>query len=237
MKKILVIDDEKPTLDMFRLLLSAHGYEVLTAENGREGLEVFERERPPLIITDIKMPGMDGIEVLRHIKRFDPKAEVIVITGHGDMDLAIKALNLDATDFINKPIQRRYLEQALKRAGERIEFHRNSEKQIYVEVKGETAVINLRGGLTSSSEPHLLKAFKDALATGKQKILLLFDQNASVNGAGISILTQLLLDARKLGQNTAIAGLSENYRTVFKIVGITNLVKVYDSEEEAFSDR
>ncbi len=232
MKKILVIDDEKPTLDMFRLLLSAHGYDVLTAENGREGIEVFERERPPLIITDIKMPGMDGIEVLRIIKRSNPKAEVIVITGHGDMDLAIKALNLDATDFINKPIQRRYLEQALKRAGERIEYHRNSEKQIYVEVRDEIAVINLRGGLTSSSEAQLLKAFKEAEATGKPQILLLFDQNASVNGAGISILTQLLMDARRHGQNVTVAGLSENYRTVFKMVGIANLVKVYDTFED-----
>ncbi len=232
MKKILIIDDEKPTLDMFRLLLSAHGYDVLTAENGREGIEVFERERPPLVITDIKMPGMDGIEVLRLIKGSNPKAEVIVITGHGDMDLAIKALNLDATDFINKPIQRRYLEQALRRAGERIEFHRNSEKQIYLEVRGEIAVIHLRGGLTSSSESSLLKVFQDAEKTGKPKILLLFDQDASVNGAGISILTQLLLDARRYGQNVEIAGLSENYRTVFKMVGIANLVKVYETFED-----
>jgi len=106
MDKILIIDDEKPTLTMFNLTLSAFGYTVITAENGQEGIESFERERPPLVITDIKMPGMDGIEVLRRIKEIDPNTEVIIVTGHGDMDLAIKALNLDATDFINKPIQR-----------------------------------------------------------------------------------------------------------------------------------
>ncbi|MCK7512448.1 MAG: response regulator [Desulfobacterales bacterium] len=62
---------------------------------------------------------MNGIEVLKQVKAIDPSAEVIVITGHGDMDLAIQALNLDATDFINKPIQRHLLEQAIKRAQER----------------------------------------------------------------------------------------------------------------------
>lgn len=233
MDTILVIDDEKPTLDMFRLLLNAQGYSVLTAEDGRKGLDVFEREKPPLVITDIKMPGMDGIEVLRRVKQSEPKTEVIVITGHGDMDLAIKALNLDATDFINKPIQRLYLAQALKRAKERIEFHRSNENQTCVEVREEAAVITLRGGITSSSESHLQNAFENALATGKIEILLIFDPNASINGAGISILTQILLDARKQGRHISIAGLSENFRRVFKIVGISNLVRILDSDETA----
>ena len=65
MRKILVIDDEKPTLSMFRLLLGAYGYEVLIAENGRAGIEIFKREHPALVFTDIKMPGLDGLEVLK----------------------------------------------------------------------------------------------------------------------------------------------------------------------------
>ena len=234
MDKILVVDDEKPTLDMFRLILGAYGYSVLTAENGREGIEVFEKEKPPLVITDIKMPGMDGIEVLRRIKSIDPGVEVIVVTGHGDMDLAIKALNLDATDFINKPIQRHLLEQALKRARDRIDFQRNDENQIRVEVKGESAAVRLRGGLTSASEQRLLNAFQEAFSTGKAKIVILFDPNASINGAGISILTQIILDGRSRGKEFSIAGLSENFKRVFKIVGISNLVRIFDSEEAAF---
>lgn len=90
MRKILVIDDEKPTLSMFRLFLGAYGYTVLTAENGKEGLELFMKEKPPIVLTDIKMPGMDGFEVLKRIKAADATVEVIMITGHGDMDLAIK---------------------------------------------------------------------------------------------------------------------------------------------------
>ncbi len=125
-EKILVIDDERPTLKMFSLLLTAYGYEILTAENGHEGVKIFKKESPGLVLTDIKMPIMDGIEVLKEIKKINPQTEVIVITGHGDMDLAIQALNLDATDFINKPLQREDLERALSRAGERLAITKNT---------------------------------------------------------------------------------------------------------------
>jgi len=231
MNTILIIDDEKPTLTMFRLLLNAEGYSVLTAENGREGLAVFKREKPPIVITDVKMPGMDGIEVLRRIKEIDSNTEVIVITGHGDMDLAIQALNLGATDFINKPIQRQALEHALKRAQERIELARSREDQVSVEAQERTAVIAFRGSLTAGSEPQLLDGFQQAFTFNKEKIVLHFDPNASVNGAGISILTQILLDAGKRGHRVVIAGLPEHFRKVFHIVGITKLVEIEEGED------
>jgi signal transduction histidine kinase len=120
MRKILVIDDEKATLTMFSLLLGAHGYTVFTAENAPEGLEVFRKESPPIVLTDIKMPGIDGIQVLQKIKEESPDTEVIMITGHGDMELAIQSLKFDATDFIAKPISDDALEIALKRAKEKI---------------------------------------------------------------------------------------------------------------------
>lgn len=120
MEKILVIDDEKPTLSMFRLFLGAYGYQVFTAENGPEGIDVFKKERPSIVLTDIKMPGMDGLSVLKQIKKIDPKTEVIVITGHGDMELAKQALNSDAVGFINKPIKKEALDQALNEALEKL---------------------------------------------------------------------------------------------------------------------
>ena len=230
MNKILVIDDEKPTLNMLRLALSAYGYTVFTAENGREGLDLFESERPPVVLTDIKMPGMDGIKVLQRIKEIDPDTEVIVITGHGDIDLAIKALNLDAADFLNKPVQRHALEQALRRAKERIELLDSKERQISVELKEHAAVIHIRGSLTSQSEPLLLGACKEAFSQ-KERVILHFDPHASINGAGMAILTQLLGDAQKEGRSVAIVGLSENFRKVFAIVGISSLVEMIDSEE------
>ena len=129
MKKILVIDDEKPTLSMFRLFLEAWGYMVLTAENGAQGLDIFRNEKPDIVITDIKMPGIDGLTVLQHIIDIDPKAVVIVITGHGDTDLAQRALDSQAVEFIHKPIKKEALEAALKKAGKKFDLTANTEER------------------------------------------------------------------------------------------------------------
>jgi len=121
MGKILVIDDEKPTLAMFRLFLDAYGYSVYTAENGAEGLAIFRKEKPEIVLTDIKMPGVDGLAVLQRIKEVAPQTAVIVITGHGDSALAEQAVALDAVDFIHKPIKKEALDAALKKAREKLD--------------------------------------------------------------------------------------------------------------------
>jgi YesN/AraC family two-component response regulator len=118
--KILVIDDEIPTLDMLQLFLEACGYEPLLAENEVKGMALFEKEQPPIVLTDIKMPGKDGFSVLRKIKALRPETEVIVITGHGDRDLAQQAFALNASEFFNKPLDTDALDAALKRAEQRL---------------------------------------------------------------------------------------------------------------------
>jgi len=123
-ESILVVDDEKDICEVLDISLSDLGYKVSTAGNGEEALQVFEKIKPSIVLTDIRMPGMDGIELLQRIKERDPETEVIVITGHGDMDLAIRSLKLEATDFITKPINDDLLEVALKRAHERISSRR-----------------------------------------------------------------------------------------------------------------
>ncbi len=116
MTRLLVIDDELAILEMLKMSLEREGYEVLTAENGHEGLRIFREQALKLVLTDIKMPGIDGIEVLRRIKAIDLEAEVVVITGHGDMNSAIAALQYGASDFITKPVRSEVLTLALERA-------------------------------------------------------------------------------------------------------------------------
>ncbi|MGD9416405.1 MAG: response regulator, partial [Desulfobacterales bacterium] len=118
--EILLVDDEKDIREILCLALVDMGYTVLQAKNGVEALRIFKEAQPPLVLTDIKMPGMDGIELLQKIKRENPEVEVVMITGHGDMDLAIKSLKFEATDFITKPINVDALEISLKRAQDKI---------------------------------------------------------------------------------------------------------------------
>lgn len=118
--KILIVDDEEGIRKVLRISLADRGYNVLTAENATEALRIFAREQPGIVLTDIKMPGMDGIELLRRLKQANPETEVVVITGHGDMDLAIKSLKYEATDFITKPIDDADLDRALQKSQERI---------------------------------------------------------------------------------------------------------------------
>ena len=118
--RLLIIDDEPGIRRMMSLDLSADGYQVSVAEDGESGLDAFEFSRPDIVLTDIKMPGIDGLEVLRRIKESSPDTEVIVITGHGDMDSAIKSLQMAAGDFVTKPIRAEALEVALDRARERL---------------------------------------------------------------------------------------------------------------------
>jgi signal transduction histidine kinase len=117
---ILLVDDEADIREVLRMSLADMGYEVALAEDGQAALRLFEELRPPIVMTDIKMPVVDGIEVLKRIKRLDPETEVIMITGHGDMKLAIESLKNEATDFITKPIHIDALEISLKRARDRI---------------------------------------------------------------------------------------------------------------------
>ncbi|MFO7714838.1 sensor histidine kinase [Desulfosarcina sp.] len=117
---ILLVDDEAGIRKVLGISLADLGYTVHTAENAANALEIIEAVRPPITLTDIKMPGMDGIDLLKIIKKRYPDTEVIMLTGHGDMDLAVESLKFQATDFITKPISEEALTVALQRAGERM---------------------------------------------------------------------------------------------------------------------
>ncbi|MCD4742492.1 MAG: response regulator [Desulfobacteraceae bacterium] len=117
--EIVLIDDEEGIRKVMSIALMDSGYSVLTAENGKAGVELCKESLPQIVITDIKMPGMDGLQVLEILKKELPDIEVIVMTAFGDIEITIRAMQLDASDFITKPINDDALSLALDRAKER----------------------------------------------------------------------------------------------------------------------
>src|SRR5437773_6840302 len=101
--RILVIDDEAAIRDSLRMTLEYEGYEFIAAATGQEGLALAEREAPDLVLLDIKMPGMDGMEVLGRLRTLLEGVPVIMISGHGTTSTAVEAIKRGAADFLDKP--------------------------------------------------------------------------------------------------------------------------------------
>ena len=104
MHKVLIIDDEKNIRESLSSILVDEGFQVLKAVDGEEGLAAFEREKPEVVLLDIWMPGMDGLEVLKILRERDKDAIVIVMSGHGTISTAVEAVKLGAYDFLEKPL-------------------------------------------------------------------------------------------------------------------------------------
>jgi two-component system response regulator PilR (NtrC family) len=103
--RILIVDDEESIREFFQIMLKREGYEVFTASNGREGLEALKKAQVDLIISDIQMPEVSGLEFLAKVKEQDPEAVVVMITAFGSTETAIEAMKLGAHDYVQKPFK------------------------------------------------------------------------------------------------------------------------------------
>ena len=101
--KIMLVDDEERFLQTTQKMIAKKGYHAITATSGEEGLKKLEEELVHVVILDVKMPGMDGVETLKHIKQKFPMVEVIMLTGHATAESAVEGLKLGATDYLTKP--------------------------------------------------------------------------------------------------------------------------------------
>jgi two-component system nitrogen regulation response regulator NtrX len=126
------VDDERSILRSLSGLLSDEGYEVITAGNGYEALKIIDAESPDLVLLDIWMPGLDGIETLKEIKIINPLIQVIIITGHGNIETAIKAIKLGAFDLIEKPLSIDKVIVSIHRA---LNFQKLEEENRYLRKK------------------------------------------------------------------------------------------------------
>ena len=125
---VMVVDDEQDIRDGSERILTRIGLRVLKASRGDEALEILTKEKVSIVLLDLKMPGMDGMEVLEHIRKLDEGILVIVITGYATVETATEAMKLGAYDFISKPFEPDQLRIVVNRAWERIRLTQEAEK-------------------------------------------------------------------------------------------------------------
>jgi len=167
-RQVLIVEDERQVREVLYEVFLLNGYKSAMAPDGRVGLELFKQVAPSLVITDVRMPVMDGLDLLRAVRQLDDDVAVIILTGVGDVKTAIESLKLGAYDFIIKPVNVEELLIAAERALERRSLlieHREYEKALEARVKEST--LELANALRELQETYraTLEALGSALDT------------------------------------------------------------------------
>ena len=142
--RVLVIDDDPGIRDYLETLASRQGYDVTAAGDGEEALATLDQSRPDIITLDAVLPGMDGLEILRHLKQRMPETPVIMLSGHGQARTIVEAMKLGASDFLRKPFEAEELELAFQKA---LENHALKEEVEHLRgrVRNERSILGLFG--------------------------------------------------------------------------------------------
>lgn len=211
--KVLIIDDESAILETLEMFLNEKGYEVHTKETGREGLEGLRSDPPDVVILDIRLPDIDGLEVLRRIREEQPDLSVIMITAYHDMETTVQAMKLGAYEYIHKPIDVDELEIAIEKVANNIRLHHRLEGLI-TDISREYKVHNIVGesrevkeifkliGLVSESRTTVL--IQGESGTGKELIAHAIHYNSPFRKepfipVNCSTLVETLLESELFG--------------------------------------
>ncbi len=175
-EKILVIDDEADIRQSLRMVLEYEGYEFVEAATGREGLEVLRRESPDAVLLDIKMPSMDGLEVLAAARTRDMHTPILMISGHGDIPTAVEAIHKGAYDFLEKPLASERVLTALRNAVERKRLRdenlrlRHQVESRYQLIGNAAALQRVREAIARAAPTHATVLITGESGTGKELI-------------------------------------------------------------------
>lgn len=180
MAKILVIDDQRPIRSTLKDILEMEGHTVSLAEDGAKGVDTFTAEKPDLVLTDIKMPAMDGMEVLAKIMETKADCPVIMISGHGDIDTAVECIKRGAYDFIQKPLDLNRLLITVKNALDK--------GALVTETKTLKKKVAHRYEMIGDSEPMArVREMIDKVAQTDARVLIL-----GANGTGKELVARAL---------------------------------------------
>jgi len=164
--RILVIDDEGAIRDSLRMILEYEDYQFVGAATGQEGIAAVQRERPDLVLLDIKMPGMDGLEVLRKLHALDETLPVVMISGHGTTATAVEAIRSGAVDFLDKPLSSERVIVTLQNALKQSEL-RSENRELKLAMESKYEIVG-----QSASLRKVLEAVQRAAPTNATVMLL-----------------------------------------------------------------
>ena len=164
--RILVIDDEPAIRDSLKMILEYEDYQFVGAASGTDGIAAVQRERPDLVLLDIKMPGMDGIEVLRKLHALDETLPVVMISGHGTTATAVEAIRSGATDFLDKPLSSERVIVTLQNVLRQSEL-RSENRELKLAMESKYEIVGQSGALRT-----VLDSVKRAAPTNATVLLL-----------------------------------------------------------------
>lgn len=185
MKTVLVVDDEKSVRDSLKMILEYEKYTVALAENGQEALEYLRVRNPDLVLLDVKMPGLDGIEVLQEIRSRNTTLPVIMISGHGTIETAVEATKLGAYDFLQKPLDREKVLITIRNALEHASLVRENE-MLRTRIEGERRILG-----TSQAIQTILETIQQIGPTDARVLI------TGENGTGKELVARALHRASK----------------------------------------
>jgi two-component system nitrogen regulation response regulator NtrX len=226
---ILIVDDESSILQSLSGLLTDEGFEIITASNGYEALKTIDSESPDLVLLDIWMPGIDGIETLKEIKKNSTTLPVIIITGHGNVETAVKATKLGAFDLIEKPLN---IDKVIVSINNALNFRRLEEENRYLRKKiiekhsisGSSGVVqslNLQIATVAPTESWVL--IKGENGTGKELVARTIHQlspraEAPMIDVNCAAIPETLIENELFGhEKGAVAGSNIKMRGKFEL--------------------
>jgi two-component system, NtrC family, nitrogen regulation response regulator NtrX len=226
---ILIVDDEPSILRSLTGLFTDEGFEVITANNGYEALKMIDAEAPDLVLLDIWMPGMDGLETLKEIKKSSPALPVIIITGHGNVETAVKATKLGAYDLIEKPLN---IDKVIVAINNALHFRRLEEENRYLRKKtiqkhsisgGSAPVQALKMQIASVAPTESWVLIKGENGTGKELVARTIHQlspraESPMVDINCAAIPETLIESELFGREKgAVSGASFKKRGKFEL--------------------
>lgn len=241
--RILFVDDEPTICGEMSILLNRKGYSVETANNGYDALAMFKKDPPDLVISDYRMPGLSGIDLLKHLKKIRPEIPFIMISGQGDVKVAVEALKEEAFDYQEKPVNIENLlgniESALdkKKANEK-----GNELQLlgalshsYVSDNPRISHLIAYRALDEYSKTKILQAFYKLLDGGtlSNKVILSLKQVTYINNVGLNTLVEINQKMKERGHTFVMAELADSVITYLKYLGYYDYFHVSPNLKDA----